>query len=92
MRQLAVKSQLALGVEFAQTLHEFAAKDTAEDFHGQKEAGLCADPALMIGAQTAGRDDAVNMRMVLQLLIPGMQHAEETDLRAEVFRIGGDLE
>jgi hypothetical protein len=32
------------------------------------------------------------VRVLLQLLIPGMQHAEETDLRAEVFRIGGDLE
>ena len=29
---------------------------------------------------------------MLQILSPGVQNAEETDLRAEVFRIGGDLQ
>lgn len=32
------------------------------------------------------------MRMMLQLLIPGMQHAEETDFRSEVPGICGDLD
>src|SRR5712692_6305280 len=32
------------------------------------------------------------MGMMLQSLIPGMEHAEEADLRAEVTRIAGDLQ
>ena len=50
------------------------------------------DPALVIGRQTAGRDHAVDMRMMLEILSPGVQHAEEADLCAEMLRIGGDLQ
>jgi hypothetical protein len=31
------------------------------------------------------------MRMMLQSLVPGMEHAEEDNLHAEVTRIAGDL-
>jgi len=34
MRQLSLESQLARGVECAETLHELAAEDAAENFHG----------------------------------------------------------
>ena len=34
----------------------------------------------------------MNMRMKLQILSPGVQHAEEADLGAEVLGIGGDLQ
>src|SRR3989449_665536 len=32
------------------------------------------------------------MRMMLQSLVPSMEHAEEADLRAEVTRIASDLQ
>jgi len=32
----------------------------------------------------------MQMRMIEQLLPPGVQHGEETDLCTEVLRIGGD--
>ena len=34
----------------------------------------------------------MDMRMMQQLLIPGMQDAEESHLGAEMFGIAGDLE
>jgi hypothetical protein len=34
----------------------------------------------------------MNVRMRLQGLSPGMQDAEETDLRAEMFGIGGHFQ
>lgn len=49
------------------------------------------DPALVVGRETAGRDHAVNMRMSLQFLPPGMKHAHKTDLGPKMLRIGGDL-
>src|ERR1017187_4675082 len=92
MGKVTVEPQFASGVELAKALHELAAEDAAEDFHGQKEAGLRGDPALVVGTQAAGRNDTVYMGMVQQLLIPGVQHTEEPDLRPQMFAIGGDLE
>ena len=34
----------------------------------------------------------MDMRMMLEILSPGVEHAEEADLRAEMFRIGGNLQ
>ena len=46
----------------------------------------------MVGSESAGGNYAVNVRMMLQLLIPGMEHAEEADLGTQVTRIAGDLQ
>jgi len=34
----------------------------------------------------------MDVRMVLELLIPGVKHTEETDIRAEMFRVASDFE
>ncbi len=46
----------------------------------------------MIRCKPAGGDHAVDMRMMLQALVPGMEHAEEAELRTQVSRIACDLE
>src|SRR5271166_1768946 len=46
----------------------------------------------MIGRQSACRNDAVNVRVKFELLVPGMQHAEEADLGAETARGARDFE
>ena len=61
-------------------------------FTGRKKAIARVNPALVIGRKTAGRDHAMDMRMDLQILSPGVQHAEESDLRAQMFGIGGNLQ
>ena len=45
----------------------------------------------MVRSKAAGSDHAVDMWMVLQALVPGMEHAEETDLCAEVSWVTSDL-
>ena len=75
-----------------QTGDEFTAKDAAQYFHRQEEGIARLDPALLIGRQTARGDYAVDMRMHLKILSPGVQDAEEADLGAEMFGIGGDFE
>ena len=45
----------------------------------------------MIGRQTAGRHDAVHVRMADQGLSPRVENAEHADLRAEMPRVGGDF-
>jgi len=41
----------------------------------------------VVGGQAAGWNDTTDMRMVQQFLIPGVQHAEEADLGAEMSRV-----
>jgi hypothetical protein len=40
------------------------------------------DPAGVIWGQTSGRDQAVDMGMSEQILTPGVQDGEESDLRS----------
>ena len=71
---------------------ELTAEDTAEHLDGKEEGVVGGDPASVIRSEAASGDYAVDMRMMLQSLIPGMEHAEEADLGAEVTRIAGDLQ
>ena len=50
------------------------------------------DPARVVGSEAARGGHAVDMGMMLQPLVPGMEHAEEADLGAEVPGIASDLE
>ena len=42
--------------------------------------------------QAAARHDAMDVRMVMQVLAPTVQHRDETDLGPQMFGIGGDGE
>ena len=86
------EDELASPEQPLQTGDELAAKHAAEHPDRQEEAGAWVDPARVIRRETAGRDDAMDVRMMQQILSPSVQDAQEADLRAQVFRIGGDLE
>src|SRR6202521_567734 len=72
--------------------HELSAKDLAQHFHRQEEVMRQADPASMIRRQSAAGHHAVNVRMRLQGLTPGMENAQEADLSPEVLGIGSDFQ
>ena len=44
----------------------------------------------MVGRQSAAGHDAMQVRVMLEVLSPTVEHGEETDLRAQMPRIGGD--
>ena len=90
--QIAREMKLSEAERAFETGDELAPKDTAQHFHRQKEWVTGVNPALMVERETTGWDDAVYMRMRLKILPPGVEHAEETDLRPEVFRIGSNLQ
>ena len=46
----------------------------------------------MIRSETAGGNHAVDMGMMLQSLVPGMEHTEETDLGSQMPGIASDLQ
>ena len=84
--------ELAFAERRLQTGDELAAEDTSEHLDGKEEGASGRDPAGVIGCEAASRDDAVDMWMMLQTLVPGMEHAEEADLGSEMSRIASDLQ
>ena len=68
-------------------------KDGVQYGNGQEEQRVAGrDPALMIWRQAAGGNDAMDMIMGQQVLTPGVQDGEESDLCAQPFGIGSRLQ
>jgi hypothetical protein len=66
MLQFAVKADLALGECLVEGILHLPSKHSAKRLLGQKEpVALCSYPAPVIEGQSTGRDDAVNVRMML---------------------------
>ena len=85
--EVAIEAELALGKGALQSGHELAAKHSAQHSVGKREGAAGWDPACVIGGQTPGGEYAMDVGMKLELLVPGMQYAEEADLGAQMFRI-----
>ena len=75
-----------------ESVDELTAKDTAENFHGQEEGIAGMNPTGVVGRQTPGWNHTMQVRMKQQVLTPTVQHGKETDVCAEMFGVGGDLE
>jgi len=80
--EVAMEAELALGESALQSGDELAAKHPAQHFVGKKKRAASCDPARVIGGQTPGGEYAMDMGMKLELLIPGVEYAEEADLGA----------
>ena len=72
-------------------IEELAAKDAAEDLDGEEERILGMNPAGVAWIETAGGNNAVEMRMQSQVLSPRMQNAEESDPGSEMPGVGCDF-
>jgi hypothetical protein len=87
-----MKVELAVMNGTLERFVELAAKDATEHLDGKKEIVAWFDPAGVIDRQAAVGYRAMYMRVKFEFLTPGMQHAEEANLCAEVFRIAGNFE
>ena len=90
--EMAVELEPAFAERCLEPGNKLTAEDTAEHLDGKKEGGAGGDPVGVVWSESAGSKYTVNMGMMLQTLVPGMEHAEEADLRAEVTGIAGDLQ
>ncbi len=70
---------------------ELAAKHAPQYSNGKEEAWVGSNPAGVIAGKSAGGNDTVDMGMKLEFLIPGMEHAEEADLGAEMGGVSCDF-
>ena len=85
--------EFAGGKGLLEGVGELAAENLAEHWLREKEVlALRTNPTRVIRRQPSGGDYAVDMRMMLELLVPGVKDAEETDLRAEMPGIFRDFQ
>ena len=88
--RLLKKPQLA-GVEgVLQLPQEQSAEQPRQHAHRQEEAGAASDPARAVERGAAAGHHAMDVRMMLQGLAPGVEHRGHADLGAEMLGIGGD--
>ena len=66
-------------------------KAAREHTDRQEEVGTTRYPALAIGREPPGRQDTMQVGMMMQLLAPGMQHREAPNLRAEMLGVSSDI-
>jgi len=74
-----------------QTSDELATKHAPQYGDGKEEARVGSNPAGVIAGESAGWNDTVDMGMKLEFLVPGMEHAEEADLGAEMGGVSCDF-
>jgi hypothetical protein len=75
-----------------ESFDELAAEHFTENSFGEKEAKAPGmHPVRVIPREASGSHDAMDMGMMLELLIPGVENAEEADLGAEMTGICGDF-
>ncbi len=84
--------ELALKQELLERSGKLAAKDATQDPDGQQETWRSCTPSRAIDRKTSSRNDAVDMRMMLQVLSPGVQDAEQTDVSSKVLRVASHFE
>ena len=68
-------------------LAELAAEDSAQCVNRQEEAARRVDPPGVVESQAGGGNDVVDMRVMLEVLSPGMEHSEESDVGSQVLGI-----
>ena len=82
-----MKRQLALQECLSQQVQNFSSKYMAQHSDGQEETlSFRGDPAGAIQGDATARDNAVQVRVSLQRLPPGMQHGQETETSPEPGR------
>lgn len=78
-------------VKFLKMGKEFAAELFRNDLHGD-EKGSAAAPELKISGKAAAGNDAVDVRMIVQSLSPGMEHLDDAGDGAKELRVGSKFQ
>src|SRR6202008_5203600 len=82
-RQLVEKAQRLALVGAAKLGEEDSTEQPRQHAHRQEEARAAPYPALAVGAQPAARHDTVQVRVMEQVLTPGVEDGDEADLGTE---------
>ena len=92
VRDAAAQGQLSGLVSVLESGQEFAAKQPAQDLHGEQVARPGGDPTAAVRTEPTAGDHTMQMGMKHQILPPGVQDGRDTDLCPQPLRIGGQSE
>ena len=96
LRQIAKfagEAELTFAKRLSQGEKKEFAEQAAEDFIRKEERIFpTGDPAAAVGGEAAAGNDAMQLRMEMQILTPGVQQGKKADGGAEVFGVGGNGE
>ena len=80
-----------IGVKgFDQILQKQTAKQLREHSDGQEKTSSAGNPLGAIRGKTTAGDHTVKVRMMKQILAPGVKHGKKADLGAQMFGISSD--
>lgn len=86
----SVELEFAIPARLFEIVHKRVTKALAEDFDVDEEVWPRSDPAAAIWRQPSPRNDAVQVRMVIQALPPGVKDGKKADLCTQVLGITRD--
>jgi hypothetical protein len=86
------KGELLFPEDTLQAGDELPAKHSAQNFDREEKRVARANPVLAVERETTDRDHTVDMRMMLKVLAPGVEHTQEANLRAEMLCVSRDRE
>ena len=78
--------------QLTELVAELVAEDTAESLDGQEESARRVDPSGTIEGKASGGNDVVNVGMMLKVLSPRVEHAEESDVGSQVPGMASQFE
>ena len=87
----AAPKWLAPAVDVLERREEQASEAPAEDLHWQEEVRAPGEPSGPVGRQASSGEDTVEMRVMVELLAPGMEHRQAADVRPAMLRVPGDI-
>src|SRR5260370_31011657 len=88
--QVAKELKFSVGVGFFQGFQEEPLEKCAEDSDWQQKPPTAVDPTPAIGSKSAAGNNAVQVRMKVKILAPGVQDREKAHLHAQPFGMAGD--
>jgi hypothetical protein len=87
-----MEAQLALTEVVLEGGDKLATKDATEHLDRKEEGVAWLDPTGAIERQSTGGHHTMHVGMMFELLIPGVEHAKEADVGAEMLGIASGFE
>ena len=89
--ELAREAKLPPSEGSVQSRQKLTPEHATKDAFGQEKVVGADDPVALVQRQSAPRHDAMDVRMEVEFLPPGVERHEHTDLGPQVFGISGQL-
>jgi hypothetical protein len=87
-----VKLELVLTKELLQSGCELAPEDATQRGDGQEELPRGGDPSGTVGCKTASGNNVMDVRMMLKVLSPSVEHTKKPDVCPQMLRVTGKFE